>query len=132
MDDAGLPSLLSIPYFDYGSASDEVYRNTRRFVLSEDNPFFYQAGEVEGIGSPHTMEKGDYIWPLGVIARGLTSTDEAEVRQCLAILKKTHAGTGFMHEAFQKDDPAQFSRPWFAWPNNLFGELVLKHEALLR
>jgi meiotically up-regulated gene 157 (Mug157) protein len=66
------------------------------------------------------------IWPLSIIMRGLTSTDENEIFTCLMTLKRTHAGTGFMHESFQKDDPSQFTRAWFAWANTLFGELVLK------
>ena len=66
------------------------------------------------------------IWPLGLIVQGLTSTDDQEIRQCLLTLQKTHAGTGFMHEAFNKDDPRKFTRSWFAWANTIFGELVLK------
>jgi len=31
-----------------------------------------------------------------------------------------------MHEAFAADDAADFSRPWFAWANGLFGQLVLR------
>jgi hypothetical protein len=41
-----------------------------------------------------------------------------------------------MHEAFHKDDPAKFSRKWFAWANTLFGEFVIhvgeKYPELLR
>jgi len=32
---------------------------------------------------------------------------------------------GFMHETFNKDDAAKFSRSWFAWANTLFGELIM-------
>ena len=42
------------------------------------------------------------------------------------MLMSTDAGTGFMHESFHKDDAANFTRPWFAWQNSLFGELLLK------
>ena len=66
------------------------------------------------------------IWPLGITLRALTSTDDAEIRLCLDTLQRTHAGTGFMHEAFHKDNPAKFTRKWFAWANTLFGELILK------
>jgi hypothetical protein len=58
--------------------------------------------------------------------RALTSTDEAEIKQCLFYLKSTHAGTGFMHESFNKDDAGDFTRKWFAWANSLFGELIIK------
>ena len=130
MDDANIPSLLAIPYLGYKDASDPVYVNTRRFVLSEDNPYFYRCDGIEGIGSPHTEELGDYIWPMSIIARGLTSQEDEEAGECCRMLKQTHAGTGLMHEAFQKDNPARFTRPWFAWPNSLFGELILKFEAI--
>jgi meiotically up-regulated gene 157 (Mug157) protein len=66
------------------------------------------------------------IWPLAIIVRGLTATDAKEMRGCLETLERTHGGTGFMHESFDKDDPAKFTRPWFAWANTLFGELVLQ------
>jgi len=66
------------------------------------------------------------IWPMSIIMRALTTEDDAEILRCLQWLKTTHAGTGFMHEAFQKDNPAKFTRPWFAWANTLFGELIVK------
>ena len=79
---------------------------------------------AEGSGSPHSGKES--IWPMGIILRALTSQDEQEVLLCLHMLKATHAGTGFMHEAFNKDNPADFSRKWFAWANTLFGELIIK------
>ena len=63
---------------------------------------------------------------MGIIIRGLTSADKAEIAQCILWLKSTHAGTGFMHESFNKDNAADFTRKWFAWANTLFGELVIK------
>lgn len=124
MDDSNVPSLLALPYFSSIKASDPVYQNTRRFVLSESNPYFFKGSAGEGVGSPHTLV--DNIWPIGVIIRGLTSNNDTEIKQCLSILQKTHAGTGFMHESFNKDDASKFTRKWFAWANTLFGEFVLK------
>ena len=125
MDDAGLPSLLSIPYLRGGPVDDETYRHTRAFSLSQDNPYFFRGQVLEGLGSPHTAPK-KWVWPLGVSTRGLTSTDDEEIRHCLRWLKVSHAGTGFMHESIDPDRPAEFTRPWFAWSNSLFAELVLK------
>ena len=65
------------------------------------------------------------IWPLGLITQALTSTDDNEILNILQILKSTTGGTGLMHESFNKDDPSCFTRPWFAWANSLFGELIL-------
>jgi hypothetical protein len=123
MDDANVPSLLSLPYLGAVKPNDPVYANTRRYILSTENPFFFKGKAAEGIGGPHG---GNHtIWPMSIIMRGLTSNDVSEVKKCLQMLKATHAGTGFMHEAFHKDDPTKFSRKWFAWANTLFGELIL-------
>ena len=124
MDDANVPSLLSLPYLGAVPAQDPVYQNTRRFLLSPENPFFFQGKAAEGIGGPHAGL--DMIWPLGIIIRGLTSADEAEIRACVQTLRRSHAGTGYMHESFHKDDFGKFSRPWFAWANTLFGEFLWK------
>jgi meiotically up-regulated gene 157 (Mug157) protein len=124
MDDANVPSLLAMPYLGSCSATDPLYLATRRFVLSESNPYFFRGSAAEGIGGPHIGQ--DMIWPMAIIMRALTTDDEAEQLQCLTWLKTTHAGTGFMHESFNKNDPANFTRAWFAWANTLFGELILK------
>jgi meiotically up-regulated gene 157 (Mug157) protein len=124
MDDANIPSLLGLPYFSDISVNDPVYKNTRKFVLGNGNPFFFKGSAGEGIGGPHIGL--DYIWPMSIIMRGLTSTQDAEVKSCLAMLKGSHGDTGFMHESFHKDDPKKFTRKWFAWANTLFGEFILK------
>ena len=123
MDDANVPSLLSLPYLGCCSPNTEVYRNTRALVLSEDNPYFFRGKAAEGIGGPHVGL--NMIWPLGIIMRALTSTSDLEIINCLRMIKTTHAGTGLMHEAFDKDNPQKFTRSWFAWANTLFGELIL-------
>jgi len=124
MDDANAPGLLSLPYLGCCQADDPLYQRTRRFVLSEDNPYFFKGKAAEGVGGPHVGL--NMVWPMSILMRVLTSRDEAEIRQCLRWLRDTTAGTGLMHEAFDKDDPAKFTRAWFAWANTLFGELVLK------
>lgn len=124
MDDANVPSLLALPYLGWCAPRDERYRATRSFLLSEDNPYFFRGAAGEGIGGPHVGL--DMIWPMGIIVRALTSTEEGEILRCLNMLKMTHAGTGFMHESFHKNDPANFTRGWFAWANTLFGELILR------
>jgi meiotically up-regulated gene 157 (Mug157) protein len=96
-------------------------------VLSEDNPYFFRGKAAEGVGGPHVGLR--MVWPLGISMRALTSSSDAEVLSCLRALKRTHAGTGFMHESFDRDDPRRFTRKWFAWANTLLGELVLKVRA---
>lgn len=124
MDDANVPSLLSLPYLGAIKPNDPLYLNTRKVVLSENNPFFYKGKAGEGIGGPHTGV--DTIWPMSIILRAITSVDDKEIVHCIKNLVATHAGTGFMHESFHKDDPTKFTRKWFAWANTLFGELIMK------
>lgn len=123
MDDANVPSLLSLPYLGAVPQTDSTYQNTRRLVLSKENPFFFKGKAAEGIGSPHTG--ANLIWPIGIIIRALTSADNDEIKKCITMLIATHAGTGFMHESFNKDDAGNFTRKWFAWANTIFGELVM-------
>jgi uncharacterized protein len=124
IDEGSIPSLLSMPYLDAVGPGSPLYLNTRRFVLSGSNPYYCAGKAASGPGGPH-LER-DMIWPLGLIVQALTSVDDQEVRQCLLTLQKTHAGTGFMHQAFNQDDPGKFARPWFPSANTLFGELILK------
>jgi meiotically up-regulated gene 157 (Mug157) protein len=124
MDDANVPSLLSLPYLGCCRPDDPGYLETRRRVLSSENPYFFAGSAAEGVGGPHVGL--GMVWPLGIAMRALTSTSDREIRSCLRMLRDTHAGTGFMHEAFDKDDPQRFTRGWFAWANTLFGELILR------
>ncbi|MEL7123282.1 MAG: glycoside hydrolase family 125 protein [Bacteroidota bacterium] len=124
MDDANVPSLMSLAYLGAVDTNDKLYKNTRKFLLSDSNPYFLKGKAAEGQGSPHTGKSK--IWPMGIILRAMTSTDSPEIIHCLSMLKKTHADTGFMHEAFDKDDPKNYTRSWFAWANTLFGELIIK------
>ena len=123
MDDANVPSLLAMPYLGCVSANDPVWQNTRRFVLSTDNPCYFEGTALKGVGGPHVGL--GWVWPMSIIMQAFTSSDDAEIRDCIRTLISTDAGTGFMHEAVWKDDPAKFTRSWFAWANTLFGELIL-------
>jgi len=123
MDDANIPSLLSLPYLGYIDKNDDTYQRTRQFLLSSDNPYFFSGSAGEGIGGPH-IGLG-MIWPMSIMIRALTSTSDTEIASCLQMLKLSSAGTGFMHESFNQDNASSYTRPWFAWANSLFGELIL-------
>jgi meiotically up-regulated gene 157 (Mug157) protein len=127
MDDANNPDLLSLPYLHAIDAKDAVYGQTRKLVLSAENPFFFKGKAAEGIGGPHAGM--DMIWPLGITMRALTSNDDKEITDCIKMLIASNAGTGFMHESFHKDDPSKFTRKWFAWANTLFGEMIMHVQA---
>ena len=124
MDDANVPSLIALPYLGDVKVNDPIYQNTRKFVWSEDNPYFFKGTAGEGIGGPHIGY--DMIWPMSIMMKAFTSQNDAEIKTCIKMLMDTDAGTGFMHESFNKNDPKNFTRAWFAWQNTLFGELILK------
>lgn len=124
MDDANVPSLLALSYLDKDFANDPIYLNTRKFVWSDSNPYFFKGKVAEGIGGPHVGY--NMAWPMSIIMKALTSTDDTEIKECVEMLMNTDAGTGFMHESFDVDNPQNFTRSWFAWVNGLFGEMVLK------
>ena len=124
MDDANVPSLLAMKYLNPEVIDDDIYAATRRFVWSENNPYFFRGKAGEGIGGPHVGY--DMAWPMSIMMKAFTSDDEAEIKECIEMLMRTDAGTGFMHESFDVNDPEHFTREWFAWQNTLFGELILK------
>ena len=123
MDDANVPSLLSLPYLD-SSPDPILYANTRRFLWSSKNPWFFQGTAGEGIGRPHIGR--DSIWPMSQIVYALTSTSDPEILHSIQQLKLGSAGTGFIHESYRSSDARAFTRSWFAWANTLFGELIAK------
>ena len=126
MDDANVPSLLAMPYLGDMDVNDPIYQNTRKFVWSEDNPYFFKGTAGEGIGGPHIGY--DMVWPMSIMMKAFTSQDDAEIKTCIKMVMDTDANTGFIHESFNKNNPEDFTRSWFAWQNTLFGELILKLE----
>jgi meiotically up-regulated gene 157 (Mug157) protein len=123
MDDANAPGLSSLAYLGCCDRDSAMFRRTAARAWSGANPYFFQGTAAEGIGGPHQGLR--MIWPMSIVMRAFNSDDTAQIRRCLTWLKNTHAHTGFIHEAFDQDDPAHFTRPWFAWANALFGELIL-------
>jgi len=124
MDDANVPSLIAMPYLDDMDVNDPIYQNTRRFVWSDSNPYFFSGAAGEGIGGPHVGY--NMAWPMSIMMKAFTSTDDNEIKDCITMLMNTDAGTGFIHESFNVNNAADFTREWFAWQNTLFGELILK------
>ncbi len=123
MDDANVPSLLALPYISDVATTDSIWQNTRRFCLSTDNPYYFTGKAGSGIGGPHVGL--GYVWPMSLIMQAMTAEDDEEIRQCLQQLISTDANTNFIHESFNCNDTTDYTRPWFAWANTLFGELIL-------
>lgn len=124
MDDANLPSLLSMPYYGYCAADDPAYLATRALVLSSRDPYWFSGKRLRGIGSPHTPP--DYVWDIALAMQGLTARDREEQLEMIFMMAENDAGTHMMHEGVHADDPALFTRPWFSWANSMFCELVLR------
>ena len=124
MDDANIPNLLAMPYYEYPYIDKEVYENTRARMLSFANPYYFEGKVLKGIGSPHTPK--NRVWPLSLIIQALTSDDAREIEDCIQMLVNSTGGTGYIHESVDKDDDRIYSRAWFAWANSLFAYLILE------
>lgn len=125
MDDANIPSLLALPYIGFCDIEDEIYQNTRRLILSDENPYYVEGKYARGIGSPHTPE--GYVWHIGIISAALNTNDIEEKREALQMLLNTHADTHLMHEGLNPNKPEEFTREWFAWANSLFAYFIIKN-----
>lgn len=125
MDDANVPSLLAMDYLGYEADDRQVVENTRKFVLSNANPSYYEGKCARGVGSPHTPP--EYIWHIALAIEGLTAKTKEEKLAILKMMQATDAGKGMMHEGFNVNDPNQYTREWFSWPNALFCELCLDY-----
>jgi len=128
MDDANVPSLLSLPYLDpTGEAYDKkMYESTRKFILSEKNPWYFVGKDGKGIGSPHTHE--NMIWPLAMVMQAMTATSQGEKNEVIANLYRVQAKSSAkngLSESFNKDEASSITREWFAWPNALLAEHLM-------
>ncbi|KAL1597265.1 hypothetical protein SLS60_008849 [Paraconiothyrium brasiliense] len=126
MDDPNVPSLLSAPFLGYTSASDAVYQNTRRKILSRDNPYYAWGPIIEGVASMHTLP--GRAWPMANIMAILTSDDDEEIVKNLRWLVQSTDGYGLMHESVHAHTEGVWSRQWFSWANGLFGQVILDLE----
>lgn len=124
MDDANVPSLLSLPFLGYLDSEDTLYQATRDFILSPQNPYYYQGKILERIGSSHTPKR--YVWPVSLAMEGLTTRDVLVKAAKLQAIAMTENQTKQCHESVHVDDPAQYTREWFSWSNMTFCQLALE------
>lgn len=125
MDDANVPSLLSLPRLGYCRPDDPLYVATRKFILSTRNPYFYSGSAAAGIGSPHTPRH--HVWPIAIAMSALTDPNSDAKRAAVRTLLATRGGTDRIHESFHVDRPQKWTREWFSWAEATFCDLVLDY-----
>lgn len=123
IDDANVPSLLSLPYIGCMAIDDPLYRATRSSILSKNNPYFYSGIKAKGIGSQHTPFR--HVWPIAIAIEAITQSEVEIMSSALELLESSDGGTGFIHESFHVDDEKVFTRPWFSWADMTYVQLVL-------
>ena len=118
LDDANIPSLLSIPLLGWTGYDPDIYQNTRKRLLDpKTNTYYFRGATIEGIGSPHTGPS--MTWSLSVVVRALTAGPEnvEEAAEQLRMLLRMQCGTGAMHESVNVDRPEHCTRQVFQWAN---------------
>ncbi|PJM79630.1 glycoside hydrolase family 125 protein [Bifidobacterium scaligerum] len=125
MTDSNVPDLMAAPYLGYCATDDPIYLATRRTILSDENPYYYEGKYLKGIGSPHTPPR--YVWPIALSIEAMTSASKEFEAETLDRLVATDAGTHLMHEGIDVDDPTKYTREWFSWSNMMFCELVMDY-----
>jgi meiotically up-regulated gene 157 (Mug157) protein len=123
IDDANIPSLLSLPLLGCVSPDDKIYKATREFILSANNPYYFSGTKVAGIGSQHTP--AGFVWPIALAVQALTDPSNRKKLEILDLLERTDGGTGSMHESFNADNDKEFTRSWFSWADMTYLQLVL-------
>ncbi len=126
-DDANLPSLLAAPLGGFTSIDDPIYQRTRACLLTSNDRYFFHGRIASGIGSAHTPP--GYVWPLALMSRALTSRDRREVLEQLRFLADSAGPGGRIHESFDPNDPARFTRAEFGWANAMYAELLFRAAA---
>lgn len=123
MDDANVPSLLSLPYLGFLRKDDPAYVATRRLLLSSKNPYFAAGKRFNGIGGPHVDPW--HPWPMSQISAIFGTDDDDEILESLYIIANNTNGLGLIHESQSIYNSSDYTRPWFAWANSYFAEMLL-------
>lgn len=57
---------------------------------------------------------------------GIFGTDnDAEIQDRLSLILDNTSGLGLMHESINIYNSSDYTRPWFAWANSYFAEMIL-------
>ncbi|KZT59039.1 glycoside hydrolase family 125 protein [Calocera cornea HHB12733] len=124
MDDANVPSLLALPYLGFLDKSDVTYVATRQRLLSRQNPYYAAGQTFLGIGGPHVGNL-DNVWPMSLVSGIFGTDDDAEIITMVDAILQNTGGLGLIHESVNIFNQSDYSRPWFAWANSYFAEMIL-------
>lgn len=123
MDDANLPSLLSLPILGFVNVNDKIYQNTRKMILEKDgNPYYLSGKAFHGIGGPHIGPS--HAWPMSLLVQAMTSNDDKEILDSLALVKRAST-LGLIHESVNVNAVRDYTRSWFAWANSVYAQTIL-------
>jgi len=123
MDDANVPSLLSLPYLGFLERDHPAYLATRVLLLSSKNPYFAAGKAFRGTGGPHVDPW--HPWPMSQISAIFGTDDDNEILKSLYTIVNNTAGLGLIHESQSIYSPSDYTRSWFAWANSYFAEMIL-------
>jgi meiotically up-regulated gene 157 (Mug157) protein len=124
MDDANIPSLLSLPYLGFLDKSDTVYQNTRKMITSKSgNPYYLEGPAFRGIGGPHAGLEN--AWPMSLLVAAMTSDDDDEILANINLVRDSSL-LGLVHESINVNNIKDYTRPWFSWANSVFAQTILK------
>ncbi|KAJ9365402.1 hypothetical protein C8Q69DRAFT_299134 [Paecilomyces variotii] len=124
MDDANMPSLLSLPLLGFVDKNDQTYQNTRKMILQKDgNPYYLTGSAFHGIGGPHIGLEN--AWPMSLLVQALTSNSDDEIVASINLVRNSSL-LGLVHESINVNNITDYTRPWFAWANSLFAQTILK------
>ncbi len=51
--------------------------------------------------------------------------DDDEIKERLAMVLENTSGLGLIHESIHIYNASDYTRPWFAWANSYFAEMLL-------
>ncbi|KAJ8067776.1 hypothetical protein OCU04_003377 [Sclerotinia nivalis] len=123
MDDANVPSLLALPILGFLKHDDEIYKNTRKMLLSKDgNPYYLEGRAFKGIGGPHIGPEN--AWPMSLLLQAMTTDDDDEIMECLNLVLRA-SRLGLIHESINVNRIHEYTRSWFAWANSVFAQTIL-------
>jgi hypothetical protein len=123
MDDANVPSLLSLPYLGFLDMNHPDYVKTKKMLMSRGNPYYAKGRNFGGVGGPHIDVWNP--WPMSQVTNIFGANDDEEILTSLYTIVNNTGGLGLIHESINIYNVSDYTRPWFAWANSYFSEMLL-------